>query len=184
MQYRKEITLPDGRVCVIRTAEASDAEEMLRHRGVTTRETDFLLSYPDELPDEEGEARFLAAVSASPRAVQLGAFVGGSLIATAGIMPVGRQAKCRHRAEFGVSVEKAYWRQGIGRALTAACLDCAKSAGYLQVELEVVDGNTRAMAMYESFGFVRCGENPRAFLTRDGRWQTLITMRLPLEGEV
>ena len=69
----------------------------------------------------------------------------------------------------------------IGAALTGACIDCAKEAGFRQLELEVVGDNENAVRLYKKYGFVEYGRNPRGFLTRDGRWQELVLMRLELE---
>ena len=69
----------------------------------------------------------------------------------------------------------------IGAALTGACIDCAKEAGFRQLELEVVGDNETAVRLYKKYGFVEYGRNPRGFLTRDGRWQELVLMRLELE---
>ena len=87
----------------------------------------------------------------------------------------------RHRAEFGISVEKAYWGFGIGRALTLACIECAKKAGFSQVELDVVADNSRAVSLYESVGFREYGRNPRGFRSRVSGWQELVLMRLELD---
>ena len=69
----------------------------------------------------------------------------------------------------------------IGAALTGACIDCAKEAGFRQLELEVVGDNENAVRLYKKYGFMEYGRNPRGFLTRDGRWQELVLMRLELE---
>jgi ribosomal protein S18 acetylase RimI-like enzyme len=90
--------------------------------------------------------------------------------------------KVKHRAEFGISVDKAYWGLGIGRALTEACIECAKEAGYAQLELEVVAENRSALTLYESVGFVEYGRNPKGFRSRLTGWQELVLMRLELEG--
>ena len=100
---------------------------------------------------------------------------------TAGIEAVGRKYKVRHRAEFGISVDKACWGLGIGRALTEACIECAKSAGYAQLELEVVAENTTAISLYRSVGFTEYGRNPRGFRSRVTGWQELVLMRLELQ---
>lgn len=47
----------------------------------------------------------------------------------------------RHRAEFGISIAQEYWGLGIGRALMDACIECARKAGYVQLELNVVANN-------------------------------------------
>lgn len=88
--------------------------------------------------------------------------------------------KIRHRAEFGISVDKDFWGAGIGRALTRACIECAKEASYVQMELEVAAQNERVIALYESEDFVEYGRNPKGFRSRFSGWQELILMRLEL----
>lgn len=52
---------------------------------------------------------------------------------------------------------------GIGRALTMTCIECAKTAGYVQLELNVVSENYRAISLYKSIGFSEYGRNPKGF---------------------
>lgn len=66
------------------------------------------------------------------------------------------------------------------RVLTEACVECARTAGYLQLELNVVSENTRAISMYENMGFVEYGRNPKGFRSRMTGFQELISMRLQL----
>ena len=106
--------------------------------------------------------------------------VDGQLAGTAGISAVGKPCKLAHRAEFGIGILQAYWGQGIGYALTAACIDCARQAGYLQLELDVVADNARAIALYKKLGFVEYGRNPRGFRKRNGDYQELVYMRVEL----
>ena len=75
-----------------------------------------------------------------------------------------------------------YWGLGIGRALTRACIECAKAAGYAQLELQAVEANERAVALYRSEGFVAYGRNPRGFRSRIDGWQPILLMRLALDG--
>ncbi len=93
---------------------------------------------------------------------------------------MGTKCKVAHRAEFGVSVLKAYWGMGIGRALTQACIRCAREAGYVQLELSVVADNARAIALYQHAGFVEYGRNPKGFRSRTAGFQEVISMRLEL----
>ena len=85
-------------------------------------------------------------------------------------------------AGFGISIDKAYWGLGIGRALTEACIACARTAGYAQIELSVVADNRSAVALYERFGFREYGRNPRGFRSRISGWQELIEMRLEIDA--
>ena len=84
-------------------------------------------------------------------------------------------------AKFGISVEKAFWGLGIGKALTEACIECAKNAGYEQLELDVVSDNIAAINLYKSFGFIEYGRNPKGFRSRISGWQELVLMLLPLK---
>ena len=111
---------------------------------------------------------------------QLLAEVDGAVVGSAGIGCVGRREKTRHRARFGISVDKAYWGLGIGRALTEACIECAKTAGYVQLELEAVAENEHALALYRSVGFAEYGRNPKGFRSRISGWQAVVLMRLEL----
>lgn len=83
-------------------------------------------------------------------------------------------------AEFGISIAKEFWGLGIGQALTAACIDCARKAGYAQLELDVVADNASALALYKKFGFVEYGRNPKGFRSRNTGYQELVLMRLAL----
>ena len=181
MKYSQQVKLKDGKTCLIRSGGMADAKAALDCFKRTHEETDNLLSYADEnIYNVNGEGEFLVKREASDKAAELCAFVGGRLVGMAGIGPVGDKDKVKHRAEFGISIEKKWWGKGIGNYLTAACIECAKAAGYLQVELEAVSSNEAAIALYEKYGFTEYGRNPRGFRKRDGEWQELVLMRLEL----
>ena len=182
MQYEKEIILKNGAKCLLRGAGEADAAEVLRTFTLTHAETEYLLTYPEENSfTVQEEAKFLKARSESKNAIEIAAFVDGRIVGTAGIDPIGDKEKLRHRADFGIAVEKAYWGRGIGKALTLACIECARQAGYLQIELEVVAENASAVRLYESVGFREYGRNPKGFCARSG-WQALTLMRLELDS--
>lgn len=181
MKYNKTVTLKNGAICLLRGCTAQDAECALDIFNRTHAETDYLLTYPDESSFTiQQEADFLAEKDQSKNAIEIGAFVDGRLVGTAGISPIGSVEKLRHRAEFGIGIEKAAWGLGIGRALTAACIDCAKAAGYAQLELDVVAENAAAISLYQSLGFVEYGRNPKGFRSRHSGWQELVLMRSEL----
>ena len=130
----------------------------------------------------EQEAQLLQAKADSPDEVLLIAEVDGAIAGTAGVDALGRRDKVRHRATFGISLDQAYWGLGIGTALTAACIECARQAGYEQLELEVVEDNVRAISLYRRAGFVEYGCNPLGLRPRTGGYQALLAMRLELSG--
>ncbi len=184
MEYRKTVVLKDGRECVLRNGTEQDGAALLDVFVKTHEQTDFLLTYPEESTHTvEQEAQYLREKAESETGVELLAEVDGVAVGSAGIECVGQKEKTKHRAEFGISVDKAYWGLGIGRALTEACVECARKAGYAQIELEVVAGNEAALALYDRLGFVEYGRNPKGFRSRYAGWQELILMRLELDEE-
>lgn len=185
MKYQKTVTLKDGRKCVLRNGTAADAQAVLDIFLLTHEQTDFLASYPDESTHTvESEAKFLQGQTDSENGIEILAEVDGTVAGLAGISRFSPKSKMRHRAEFGVSVDKRYWRLGVGRALTAACIECAKAAGYAQIELSAVADNAHAIALYESLGFREYGRNPLGFRSRTDGWQELVEMRLVLDDRV
>ena len=106
-------------------------------------------SYSDENTfDENKEAEYLNEKKESSNEIEIIAIINEKIIGTAGIEAVGSQYKLKHRADFGISILKEYWGIGLGKALTKACIQCAKEAGYEQLELNVVSENTRAISLY------------------------------------
>ena len=181
MKYNQKIIAKNGQEILLRNAEASDGEAVLENFNLTHAETDYLLSYPGEIGfDLEQESHFLERRAESENEIELLALVDGKIVGTAGIGAIGTKYKVAHRAEFGISVLKEYWGLGIGRALMEVCIQCAKNAGYLQLELDVVADNERAVAMYKKAGFVECGRNPKGFRSRITGFQELVSMRLEL----
>lgn len=169
MRYRKDIELKNGTKCVLRNPTAEDAQAILEHMKITSDETEFMARYSDEIitPPAE-EAAYLKTLEADPRSIMIAAQIDGKIIANAGITCRPYHDRYRHRGEFGISIQKRYWGQGIGTAILKAILGEAKKAGLEQVELDVVDSNERAFHLYCKFGFQVYGVLPRAFLYRDG----------------
>lgn len=183
MKYRKQVLLKNGKECIIRHGTGSDGAAVLENFILTHGETDFLLAYPDEITlDAASESKFLIEKEESPNAVELVAEVNGRIAGMAGLEAVGAREKVRHRATLGISVAKEYWGLGIGRALTEACVECARNAGYVQLELDVAAENERAFSLYKDIGFFECGRNPMGFLSRDGHYREIVSMRMELTG--
>ena len=181
MNYLQTITLKDGRTCILRNGTQGDGQAALDNFNLTHRQTEFLLSYPNEKGfSVEDEDRFLKEKTESEDEIELLAVLDGNVIGMAGIECIGRREKVRHRANVGISIDSAFWGLGLGKALMAACIECAKKAGYKQLELDVFEQNERAIGLYKSLGFVPFGINPKAILDREGKYQAMVLMRLEL----
>lgn len=181
MKYNQVIILKNGVECCLRNGMESDGQAVFDNFNLTHGETDYLLSYPDEHSfDVMQESQFLKEKTESKNEIQIVAVVDNVIVGTAGITAIGAKYKVRHRAEFGISIAKEFWGLGIGQALTTACIECARAAGYIQLELNVVADNVRALSMYQKVGFVEYGRNPKGFNSRTAGFQEVIYMRLEL----
>ncbi len=164
----KAILLNDGRTALLRSPASSDAQDLIRFLKATAGETPFLLKEPEEVTfTPEQEAAFLEAINADPHNVMILCFVDGSLAGSCNLCRKNRQ-KNRHRAEIGIAIFRKYWGLGIGSALFREMLALAKDWGVSQVELEVIEGNHRAIALYEKMGFATVCAVPNAIRLSDG----------------
>ena len=181
MKFDQRIILKNGKEAWLRNGCAADGGAVYENFNATHAETDYLLSYPDENSlDPDGEAQFLEEKSRSLNEIEIVAFIDGKVAGTAGIEAVGTKDKIRHRAEFGISILREYWGLGLGKALAKACIQCARDAGYIQLELNVVSENRTAIGLYQELGFMEYGRNPKGFKSRTSGFQELIYMRLEL----
>lgn len=181
MKYNKTVILKNNIEVLLRNGTRDDGESVLNVFNKTHEETDYLLSYSDENSfDATKEGEFLEKKIDSPNEIEIIAIVNDKVVGTAGIEAVGRNDKVKRRVEFGVSILKEYWGVGIGGALLNACIECAKEAGYVQLELSVVSDNERAIAMYKKAGFIEYGRNPKGFHSRLSGYQEIVFMRLEL----
>lgn len=163
LKYNKIILLKDGRKYCLRNGTENDAHEVLDVFNLTHAETDYLLTYPDENSfTVEQEGAFLKAKTESSNEIEIVAVVDGKIAGTAGIDAVGNKYKTKHRAEFGIGIAKEFWGLGLGRALTEACIECAKEAGYTQLELDVVSDNASAISLYKKWASLNTGETRKA----------------------
>jgi RimJ/RimL family protein N-acetyltransferase len=181
MKFDQRIFLKNGKEAWLRNGDVSDGNAAYENFNATHAETDYLLSYPEENSfDPEQEGQFLKEKAESPNEIEILAVVDGKVIGMAGIEAVGTKYKVKHRAELGISILREYWGLGLGKALTKACIQCARDAGYVQLELNVVADNKRAISVYRDLGFEEFGRNPRGFNSRTNGFQELVYMLLKL----
>ena len=163
------ITLKNGRTAMLRPPAAEDAADMVAYMRDTAGETDFLLGYPEErnIPVEK-EAAFLTAAAADPNAMMIVCEVDGRLAGNCQLT-FNTKIKKRHRASVAIALRKEYWGLGIGTAMFGMMVEAAQTRpGITLLELEFIEGNSRARALYEKFGFRITGMHPNAIMLKDG----------------
>lgn len=177
----KIMMLKNGVPCILRSPRPSDAAAILDLMRTTSDETTFMGRYSDEITMTiEKEQQFLENIASSPADIMVCAVIDGKIAANAGINPSSRYERASHRADFGISVLKEYWNLGIGSLLLPAIVESARHMNYEQIELEVVQENTRAVSLYQKFGFRQYGIRRHGFKYRDGSYADEILMALEL----
>ena len=165
-----EYTMKDGRTAVIRSRRDEDIPGTLDYLYVSAGETEFILRYPEECGKytAEGEKAFFDRINASPTDAMLVCLVDGKMAGNCQIT-CKTGIKTRHRAGVAIALLKEYWGQGIGTRLFQELIRIAEENGnILQMELDFVEGNARARALYEKMGFRIAGVHPNAIRLKDG----------------
>ena len=163
-------TMKDGRTALIRSPKDGDIRGMLDYLYISAGETDFILRYPEECGKytPEGEKALFDSLNASPNDAMLLCLVDGKVIGNCQIA-WKNSIKTRHRASVAIGLMKEYWNQGIGTRMFEEMIRIAEeNENILQMELEFIEGNSRARALYEKMGFRITGVKPNAIRLRDG----------------
>ncbi len=168
----------NGRTLVLRNAEKEDAKVLLPYLKRVCGETRFLLREADECKDMtvEQEEDFISSHAENERACLILAELDGEYVGNASFDVAGRSRRNSHRADIGIALYLDYTGMGIGKILFALLLELIEQCGYEAAELTVVQGNDRAIHMYESFGFVETGRIPKANKYDDGTYADDIFM--------
>ena len=164
----KEIVLKNGKTALLRSPKETDAAEMLEYLKAVSAETEFLLREPEDCMETvEQERKWLAGIVESDTNLMIVCTVDGKVAGNCHLSWKNRK-KVRHRASIGIALLKPYWNLGIGTKMFEEMIAVAVEQGISQLELEFVEGNDRAQALYEKMGFQIIGERPNAFHMKDG----------------
>lgn len=173
----KTFVLKNGQQALLRRLQPADAEKMLEFLRETSRESDFLLRYPEEnIMGISEEVQFLEGICRSDNKIMLACVIDGSVAGNISLRG-NDYRKLRHRAELALAVRKNYWHLGIGRAMLTEAVGIARNLGLKYLELDYIDGNARAKGLYESLGFQEIARIPQAYCQPDGTFADAILMR-------
>lgn len=162
--------LKDGREALLRSPKEEDAEGALEYLAVTSGETEYLLRYPEECGKYtlEGEKKLFEQRNASPDEAMIMCIVDGRIAGMCSISFFTR-IKTKHRASVAIAMLRDFWNQGIGTKMFEEMIRIAENReDAMQIELEFIEGNTRAQHLYEKMGFRVMGIHPNAIRLKDG----------------
>jgi RimJ/RimL family protein N-acetyltransferase len=178
----REFAARDGRAFGIRSAKPGEAGALFDHYlSIRARDPDANVEEADEWQaSADSVRRLVEGLDRAPNGFLLVADAGGIVGALS--VEGGRYRKVRHVGEVGVSVARAWRRQGVGRRLMEAGIEAARASKELsRLSLRVFASNAPAIALYESLGFLVEGRRPGHLRIR-GREEDLILMGLPLRA--
>lgn len=175
----KIITLKDGTTAILKTPEIEDAEMLLNSIKTASNETEFLSRIIEdwETVTVESEEKFINNVRESRNTLFIACYVDGVIAGNCDIT-FKTGSKTSHIATVGIALQKKYWNIGIGSAMFNELMKAAEEhKGTEIVDLEMIEGNNRAKALYEKFGFEVISVKPKIFKLKDGTYQNVIYMQ-------
>lgn len=175
----QKIILKDSTSAILKTPEIEDAEMLLNSIKTASNETEFLSRTIEDWENVtvESEEKFIHNVRESQNTLFIACYVDGAIAGNCDIT-FKTGSKTSHIATVGIALQKKYWNIGIGSAMFKELIKAAKEHNGTEiVDLEFIEGNNRAKALYEKFGFQVVSVEPKFFKLKDGTYQNLVYMQ-------
>ncbi|MDF2676912.1 MAG: family N-acetyltransferase [Bacillota bacterium] len=153
----KEMMINNEKV-IIRKSIKSDAKALIEYLNVIGGESDYLTFGIGEFElSVEQEEEFIESISKKDNALSIIAEVNGKVIGNLNFSG-GPRKRTSHVGEFGISILKEYWGNGIGEELLKYLIDWSKSSGKVRkINLKVRSDNTKGINLYKKLGFIEEG---------------------------
>ena len=167
---------------IIREATAGDAQAMIAYLDTVAVESDNLTFEPGELEITiEIEEKILACAQVSDKDVFFLAMEDCEIVGNINFHGSTRK-RIAHVGEFGISVKKSHWGQGIGGKLLDELFYWASRHGIRKINLRVRADNEAAIKLYRKKGFNEEGHLSCEYMI-DGICIDHLAMGLVLEVE-
>lgn len=176
----EEKILKNGKPYIIREAVPDDAELMLSFLESISGESDFLTFGPGELVlTLEQEKSFIESSLKSMDQLFLVALFEDQII---GNLHFGSGSRPRigHVGEFGVSVLRDFWNNGIASVLMHHLIMWSERHDIRKINLKVREDNLSAITLYKKLGFKEEGFLERDFLV-EGKFYGSLMMGMPID---
>lgn len=175
----KKITLKNGTEAILKTPELEDAEMMLENIRICSGETDYLSMVPDDFAQAtvESEEKWIKGCRENDNTLLIACFIDGKVVGSSDIS-FKSGIKTSHRAVLGITIQSGYWNIGVGSAMFRELMKAAEENEKTEiVELEFIEDNNRAKALYEKFGLNVISVKPNIFKCKDGTYQNVVYMQ-------
>ena len=167
----------------LRCPRVGDAAELAALRLKIDGETEYLDREAGEAAlSETAFAQLIEADAKAARSLFLVAEIDEELVGFARCVGL-TLSRFRHKAEFGICIERSCWGRGIGETMLRTILNWADSVGLQKIALTVVQENSSAIRLYKRAGFVCEGLLKNDRLHRDGRFYDTLLLGRCKEGE-
>ena len=167
---------------IIRQATIDDAPALQRYIAELRAEQLPVLLPIERVPTLQEEREFISELVEHETSTLLLAFCGQAVVGALDLHGSDRPGR-EHCSRLGMSVAKAYRKQGIGTRLLEEVLAWARAAGRIRrIELEVLANNPAAIALYRKLGFVQEGSKRQAVHV-GGQFVDVLDMACLLAGD-
>lgn len=159
---------------IVEEAQLSDAKALVDLLSQASQETDFVVA--ETILSQEDMEIFLERHLESVNEICLVVRVGKEL---AGVLNVSSTSspQTNHIGDIFIAVQEKYWGYGLGSLLMEVALDWAYHTPVIRrLELTVQDRNSRAVHLYEKFGFKIEATKERGAKTKDGEFLDVYLM--------
>ncbi|MFZ7132136.1 MAG: GNAT family N-acetyltransferase [Eubacteriales bacterium] len=160
---------------IIKEATPKDAVALIDYINVISDESDFLTfgcgEFNITIKEEE---KILEEYLTRNNAIYIIATYEDKIVGSLNFSG-GTRPRISHKGEFGVSVLKGYWGNGIGTALIKYLINWAEQSGVIKkINLKVREDNVKAISIYKKLSFVEEGRITREFLIDKVYYNSLI----------
>ena len=162
---------------IIREAQSRDAQQLIDFLNTVGKESHFLtLDDAGILMSLDQMAEYLNQIQEKDNNLYLLAFLDDEIVGVSSVT-ADFHDRIKHIGELFIVVGKKYQGYGIGQLLMTDILADIQEAGVIKrLELQVQKRNTKAVLMYEKFGFQL--ESTRKFGARDENGQLIDVLEM------
>ena len=136
----------------IRNLTSKDIYEFMALTKYIDAETDFLGSAPTDA--RPSHMQIISSIKSGRQIIMVAATKNGLIGHIGAFWRRGQGSRLKHCMNVGLGVAKDFWGMGVGNALMDAVEEKAKNLGVVRMELEVMQHNAAAIALYQKRGYL------------------------------